>query len=63
MQEDSIARLQKNKCAGKVDNGLSSLLGDTIIEQVHGGGTQKKKQRKAMLVVSAAATHPTGCDI
>jgi len=38
MQEDSVARSQKNECAGKVDNGMLSLSGDTIIERVHGGG-------------------------
>jgi len=61
MQEDSVARLQKNECAEKVDNGLSSLSGDTIIERVHGGGGPRK--RKVVLVARAVATPPAGCDI
>jgi len=41
MQEDSVARLQKGMWE-KVDNGLLSLSGDTIIERMHGGGGPKK---------------------
>ena len=50
MQEDSVARLQKRRVE-KVDNGLSSWSGDTIIEWMHGGGGTQKKGRQCWLRV------------